>query len=62
MVMAEKANKEAEGDAATDSGDDTPAKPKRKLPLKLIGIAAAPPPTTSSAAAAMPMSLSGSMR
>jgi flagellar protein FliL len=41
MVMAEKANKEAEGDAATDSGDDTPAKPKRKLPLKLIGIAAA---------------------
>ena len=39
--MAEKANKEAEGDAATDSGDDTPAKPKRKLPLKLIGIAAA---------------------
>jgi flagellar protein FliL len=41
MVMAEKANKEAEGDAATDSGDDTPAKPKRKLPLKLVGIAAA---------------------
>jgi flagellar protein FliL len=41
MVMAEKANKQAEGDAATDSGDDTPAKPKRKLPLKLIGIAAA---------------------
>jgi flagellar protein FliL len=40
-VMAEKANKEAEGDAATDSGDDAPAKPKRKLPLKLIGIAAA---------------------
>ena len=40
MVMAEKANKEAEGDAAIDSGDDTPAKPKRKLPLKLIGIAA----------------------
>ena len=39
--MAEKANKEAEGDAATDSGDDAPAKPKRKLPLKLIGIAAA---------------------
>jgi flagellar protein FliL len=41
MVMAEKANKEAEGDAATDSGDDAPAKPKRKLPLKLIGIVAA---------------------
>ena len=38
--MAEKANKEAEDDAATDSGDDAPAKPKRKLPLKLIGIAA----------------------
>jgi len=38
--MAEKANKEAESDAASEDGDE-PAKPKRKLPLKLIGIAAA---------------------
>jgi flagellar protein FliL len=40
MVMAEKANNEAESDAASDGGEDTPAKPKRKLPLKLIAIAA----------------------
>jgi flagellar protein FliL len=41
MVMAEKANKEAESDAAPDGEDEAAAKPKRKLPLKLIGIAAA---------------------
>jgi flagellar protein FliL len=36
MVMAEKANNEAEA----EGDEETPAKPKRKLPLKLIGIAA----------------------
>ena len=41
MIMAEKANKEADDDAATDSGDDAPAKPQRKLLLKLISVAAA---------------------
>ncbi|HXW29480.1 MAG TPA: flagellar basal body-associated protein FliL [Xanthobacteraceae bacterium] len=39
--MAEKANKEAESDSALESGEEAAAKPKRKLPLKLIGIVAA---------------------